>query len=69
MIYTIALPFTGYYAILYNERTGSARRRAMTFIYFLLHPKLQRQLADQGRAILNAIHTLAGYLQPETKTP
>jgi glycerol-3-phosphate O-acyltransferase / dihydroxyacetone phosphate acyltransferase len=57
-VYTIALPYTGYYAVLYGERAGSAWRRACTFIYFLFKPAIQRRLADQGRQILAGIYAL-----------
>ncbi len=66
-VYTIALPYTGYYAILYSDRGGSAWGRARTFVYFLFRPELHRRLTEQGKKILGAIHGLAGQLQHEGK--
>jgi glycerol-3-phosphate O-acyltransferase/dihydroxyacetone phosphate acyltransferase len=62
-LYTIALPYTGYYAILYSERAGGAWRRAATFVYFCLRPELHRSLVSQGRHIFADISALAGQLQ------
>jgi len=61
-LYTLALPYTGVYAILYHERAGSAWRRARTFVYFLFHAAMQKRLADEGRAILAGVETLAAML-------
>jgi hypothetical protein len=69
-LYTVLLPFTGYYAILYRERAGGALRRARTFLRFSARPGLQRDLADEGRAILDAIGALAARLDtPAEVTP
>jgi 1-acyl-sn-glycerol-3-phosphate acyltransferase len=61
-VYSLLLPYTGYYALLYRERAGSAFRRTRTFLRFLFRPALQRELASEGRAILNALGTLASRL-------
>jgi hypothetical protein len=61
-IYTVALPYTGYYAVLYRERAGSAFRRARTFLYFLLRPGVQRHLMREGREILSGIVELGRHL-------
>lgn len=63
IIYTVALPYAGYYALLYSERTGSAWRRACTFLYFLFHRVTQSSLADEGRSILSDIYALGERLQ------
>ncbi|HEX4125675.1 MAG TPA: lysophospholipid acyltransferase family protein [Tepidisphaeraceae bacterium] len=63
-VYSVALPYTGYYAILYHGRAAGAWRRASTFVYFLLHPALQTRLADQGREIFAAVQQLARHLDP-----
>ena len=61
-LYAVLLPFTGYYALLYRERTGSALRRARTFLRFSARPALQRDLAAEGREILDRIGALAARL-------
>jgi glycerol-3-phosphate O-acyltransferase/dihydroxyacetone phosphate acyltransferase len=65
-VYTVALPYTGYYSILYHGRAASAWRRASTFVYFLVHPALQARLANQGREIFAAIQQLACHLDTDT---
>ena len=67
-VYTIALPYTGYCAVLYGDRAISAWRRARAFVYFLLHRQTHRDLVDRGRRILGDIYALAGRLQLERKT-
>jgi glycerol-3-phosphate O-acyltransferase/dihydroxyacetone phosphate acyltransferase len=64
-LYTLALPYTGIYLILYRERAGSAWKRARTFVFFLFHSATQRRLADEGRAILASVQELAAML-PQT---
>ncbi|MGD1276675.1 MAG: 1-acyl-sn-glycerol-3-phosphate acyltransferase [Tepidisphaeraceae bacterium] len=68
-VYTIALPYTGYYALLYQERVGSAWRRARTFVYFLFRPQTQQWLVAEGQEILAGIQELAGHLEPESAAP
>ncbi len=63
-LYTVALPYTGYYALLYGERAGSAFRRVATFLRFLLHPSDQDALAAEGRAIIAEVRALEARLQP-----
>jgi 1-acyl-sn-glycerol-3-phosphate acyltransferase len=58
IIYTIALPYTGYYAVLYGDRFRRAWRRARTFIRFVLRPSEQQQLAAEGREIVEEIRAL-----------
>jgi 1-acyl-sn-glycerol-3-phosphate acyltransferase len=58
-LYSVLLPYAGYYALLYRERAGSAFRRTRTFLRFLVRPALQRELAAEGRAILDEIGALA----------
>ena len=64
-IYTIALPYTGYYAILYGDRFQRAWRRARTFVRFTLRPIEQQQLADEGRGIVEEIRALAHVMEAE----
>jgi glycerol-3-phosphate O-acyltransferase/dihydroxyacetone phosphate acyltransferase len=64
VIYTIALPYTGYYALLYHDRVGSAWRRAGTFVYFLFRRKTQQWLVIEGQEILAAVQALARHLDP-----
>lgn len=61
-LYTVALPYTGYYALLYGERAGRALRRTRTFLHLLRDRSGQKKLAEEGRAILARIHILEGYL-------
>ncbi len=67
-IYCLAIPYTGWYAILYAERTGGAVRRTRTFLYFLFHRDRQKELAAEGREILAAIRSLQQRLNPDTST-
>jgi 1-acyl-sn-glycerol-3-phosphate acyltransferase len=62
-IYTLALPYSGYYAILLGDRLSRSRRRTATFLRFLRHPGEQRALAAEGRAINGQIRDLAAHLQ------
>ena len=62
-IFTVALPYTGYYALLYRERAGSAWRRAGTFFYFLFNRETQSRLAEEGRRIVAAVHALDERMQ------
>jgi 1-acyl-sn-glycerol-3-phosphate acyltransferase len=55
---TLALPYTGYYALLYGERAGRAWRRARTFLDFLADPTRQERLAQEGREIVQRIRAL-----------
>ena len=69
-LYSALLPYTGYYALLYRERAGSALRRTRTFLRFLTKPSLQRDLASEGRAIIDSIGRLAARLDsPHEVTP
>jgi glycerol-3-phosphate O-acyltransferase/dihydroxyacetone phosphate acyltransferase len=64
-VYTVALPYTGYYALLYGDRTAGAWRRARTFVYWLFHRSRQSRLAQEGREILAAVHALGAELEAE----
>jgi len=44
-VYTVALPYTGYYALLYADRLPQTWRRARTFVRFLFRRADQRALA------------------------
>jgi hypothetical protein len=57
-VYTLALPYTGYYAILYGDRWRRALGRARTFAYFLANRTRQEQLAREGQEIIQHIRTL-----------
>jgi 1-acyl-sn-glycerol-3-phosphate acyltransferase len=63
LLYTVALPYTGYYALLYSDRLGKAARRTRTFFYFLAHRQHQQELAREGREILARIRQLAELLE------
>jgi 1-acyl-sn-glycerol-3-phosphate acyltransferase len=57
-IYTVALPYTGYYAVLYGDRFQRAWQRARTFLRFTRKPEEQQLLAADGRAIVEEIRAL-----------
>ena len=57
-LYSIALPYTGYVALLYGERVGAMFRRLRTFWYFWRHRQHQDELAREGRSIIAAIQAL-----------
>jgi glycerol-3-phosphate O-acyltransferase/dihydroxyacetone phosphate acyltransferase len=57
-LYTVALPYTGYIAILYGERAGGAWRRLRTFLYWYRRPLEQEELARTGREIIAHIRDL-----------
>jgi 1-acyl-sn-glycerol-3-phosphate acyltransferase len=57
-VYTMALPYTGYYALLYRDRIGAAFRRARAFFLFLFDRSMQEQLAQEGRALIGHIRQL-----------
>ena len=59
LVYTVALPFSGYYALLYANRLTQTWRRAATFLRFARRPERQQQLAEEGRQIVNRIRNLA----------
>ena len=61
-LYTIALPFTGYYCVLYSERMGRTFRRLRTFLYFLFNRRAQGELIRENHEILQSIYDLAGRL-------
>ena len=63
-LYTVALPYTGYYALLYADRLPQSWRRARTFLRFLFSPRRPR-LADEGRAIVARIRELGRQLEED----
>jgi glycerol-3-phosphate O-acyltransferase/dihydroxyacetone phosphate acyltransferase len=67
-IYTIALPYTGYYTVLYGDRFKRAWRRARTFIRFALHPTEQQELASEGREIVEEIRALGKLVERDHET-
>jgi hypothetical protein len=64
-LYTIALPYTGYYAVLYGDRFQRAWRRARTFLRFARRPAEQEQLALEGRRIVQEIRALGQQIERE----
>jgi 1-acyl-sn-glycerol-3-phosphate acyltransferase len=64
-VYSVALPYTGYYALLYRDRIGSTWRRTRTFFHFLRHPGEQAALAREGREIIAQVRALGSSLPPE----
>src|SRR5262249_5497605 len=65
-LYTVALPYTGYYAQLYRDRIGSTFRRTRTFFHFLRRPAEQAELAREGREIIARIRDLWKFVRGET---
>ncbi len=57
-LYTVALPYTGYYALLYADRFPQTWRRTRTFLRFLRHRAQQQALAAEGREIIARIRDL-----------
>src|SRR5262249_39202931 len=64
--YTVALPYTGYYALLFSDRLGRSWQRMVTFLRFLVRPGEQERLAAEGRAILSEVRKLEARLDSET---
>jgi 1-acyl-sn-glycerol-3-phosphate acyltransferase len=62
-VYTLALPYTGYHALLYTERMGQALRRTRTFLSFVADPRKQERLAREGREIIGRIRALGAGLE------
>jgi 1-acyl-sn-glycerol-3-phosphate acyltransferase len=62
-VYTLALPYTGYHAVLYTERAGQALRRTRTFLSFVTDPGKQERLAREGREIIGRIRQLGTELE------
>jgi 1-acyl-sn-glycerol-3-phosphate acyltransferase len=68
-VYTLALPYTGIYCILYHDRAASALRRTRTYLHFLFNRRAQNDLAAQGRTLLTEIYALASHLQSPPPVP
>jgi 1-acyl-sn-glycerol-3-phosphate acyltransferase len=62
-VYTVALPYTGYYALLYGDRLLRTWTRARTFLRFLRRRDEQEELAAEGRAIVDRIRALGARLE------
>lgn len=58
LLYSVALPYTGYYALLYGDRFTTTFRRSRTFLYFLMNRQSQTRLATEGSEILAHIREL-----------
>lgn len=58
-LYTLLLPYTGYFAILYGERVGGILQRTRTFLRLLFHRGLQVRLIETGRGITEDMIRLA----------
>lgn len=66
LLYAVSLPYSGAVALLYRDRVGGIRQRASVFLRFLFQPKVQRRLAEQGRAIIAEVETLGRELEGES---
>ena len=51
-VYALLLPYTLLYFVLWQERAGRALRRARTFLRFVFHRSLQRELQERGRSLI-----------------
>ena len=60
LAFTVLLPYSGYYALLYRDRAGGVFRRSRTFLRFLFQRGLQNRLAEEGRTLIRGIERLAG---------
>jgi len=69
LLYSVALPYTGYYALLYGNRFATAFRRSRTFLHFLMNPSSQQQLAGEGREIIAHIRALGEMVEARQTEP
>ena len=58
-VYTLMLPFSGAYYVLWRDRVGAAFRRARTFLRWKSDPALQVRLAQEGQEIIRDVRALA----------
>lgn len=68
LLSTVALPYTGYYALLFRDRVGRTWRRMRTFLRFLARPGDQERLAAEGRAIVDTIRELGERIESRGTT-
>jgi glycerol-3-phosphate O-acyltransferase/dihydroxyacetone phosphate acyltransferase len=69
-LYTVALFYTGYYALLYGDRLTRTFRRTRTFLRFLFRRADQQRLAAEGREIVGRIRELGDRLEAgRTESP
>jgi hypothetical protein len=66
-MYSVLLPFTGYYALLYGDRWTQTWQRTMTFFRFLWRRPDQQRLVSDGRAILTQMRDLAASVESASK--
>lgn len=59
LVFTLSLPFSGLYYVLWRDRAGGAWRRARTFVRWCLDRGLQSRLASDGRALTQDVLALA----------
>ena len=62
-LYTIALPYTGYHALLYRDRALGVIVRVRAFVGFLVDRGSQERLALEGRKIISRIVELDRWLK------
>jgi glycerol-3-phosphate O-acyltransferase/dihydroxyacetone phosphate acyltransferase len=62
-LYTVALPYTGYYTLLYRDRAGGVVARVRAFVSFLFDRDRQERLAREGRKIIARVVELDAWLQ------
>jgi hypothetical protein len=63
LLATVALPYTGYYALLYRDRATLVWRRLRAFLHFLFHRESQERLAAEGRDLLERMRDLGQSLR------
>ncbi len=67
-LYTLALPYTGYIALLYFERLAATWRRLRTYRFFRRNRDKQQELMNDGREIIAEIKLLDRQLEPLDKS-
>ena len=63
-IYTVSLPFSAYFTLLYMDRMRGTLLRVRAFTRFLRQPELQARLILEGRSIIEDLEQLGEDLEP-----
>ena len=62
-IYTVSLPYSALFTVLYRDRVGGTWQRSRAFMTFKRQPELQARLVSQGRSIIEDLQRLGEELQ------
>jgi hypothetical protein len=68
-IYSLALPYTGYYLLLMWDRSHAVFRRIRTFCRFLFRPELQSRLHREQQAIITDIRNVEEEMLASNREP